>query len=234
MSENSNFITYLRVSPKKLGIYLFDINNSEDLYRQEVEYDDEISDCDFIHLNNFLEDNIFKIEKLIGEFIKNLFLVIDSKKILNLKIGLKKKNYKGSVDKELLQNMLVDVKDLFQENYRDEKIMHMLINKYIYDDKSYNLFENNLFTDIFCIEVQFKSISNVFASQIEKSLQKYQITISKYLDCHYIQNYFKDRNYDFSKMSYKIQSGCNQNEVLLIPKSTKKRGFFEKFFQLFG
>ena len=44
MSENSNFITYLRVSPKKLGIYLFDINNSEDLYRQEVECEDEISD----------------------------------------------------------------------------------------------------------------------------------------------------------------------------------------------
>ena len=89
-------------------------------------------------------------------------------------------------------------------------------------------------TDIFCIEVQFKSIPNDFASQIEKSLQKYQITISKYLDGHYIQNYFKDQSYDFSKMSYKIQSGCNQNEVLLIPKSTKKRGFFEKFFQLFG
>ena len=59
MSENSNFITYLRVSPK-IRIYLFDINNSEDLYRQEVEYEDEISDGDFIHLNNFLEDNILK------------------------------------------------------------------------------------------------------------------------------------------------------------------------------
>jgi len=234
MSENLNFITYLRVSPKKLGIYLFDINNSEDVYRQEVEYEDEINDGDFIHLNNFLEDNIFKIEKLIGEFIKNLFLVIDSKKIFNLKIGLKKKNYKESVDKEFLQNMLVDVKDLFQENYRNEKIMHILINKYIYDDKSYNLFENNVITDIFCIEVQFKSISNVFASQIEKSLQKYQITISKFLDGQYIQNYFKDQHYDLSKMSYKIQSGCNQNEVILIPKSIKKRRFFEKFFQLFG
>ena len=222
MSKDLEFETFLSISPGKLGIYLFDVKNQKNLYKEELITNENMNYNRNDLLKNFLDDNIFKIEKLIGEFIKNLFLVIDSKKIFNLKIGLKKKNYKESVDKEFLQNMLVDVKDLFQENYRNEKIMHILINKYIYDDKSYNLFENNVITDIFCIEVQFKSISNVFASQIEKSLQKYQITISKFLDGQYIQNYFKDQHYDLSKMSYKIQSGCNQNEVLLIPKSVKK------------
>ena len=35
-------------------------------------------------------------------------------------------------------------------------------------------------------------------------------------------------------MAYKILNGCNENEVMVIPKNTKKIGFFEKFFQLFS
>ena len=34
--------------------------------------------------------------------------------------------------------------------------------------------------------------------------------------------------------AFKIKNGYNQNEIALIPKSLKKTGFFEKFFQLFS
>ena len=36
------------------------------------------------------------------------------------------------------------------------------------------------------------------------------------------------------EMAYKIENGHNENEVKIIPKSTKNIGFFEKFFQLFS
>ena len=35
-------------------------------------------------------------------------------------------------------------------------------------------------------------------------------------------------------MIYKIKDGFNENEVKLVPKNINKRGFFEKFFQLFS
>ena len=38
--------------------------------------------------------------------------------------------------------------------------MHMIINKYLINDKIYLLFEENLKCDHFCLEIQFKSISN--------------------------------------------------------------------------
>ena len=34
--------------------------------------------------------------------------------------------------------MLTDVKDLFKENYNQYKLIHMIINKYIIDGKSYS------------------------------------------------------------------------------------------------
>ena len=39
---------------------------------------------------------------------------------------------------------------------------------------------------------------------------------------------------EFSEMIYKINSGCNNNEIALVPKNEKNKGFFEKFFQLFS
>ena len=39
---------------------------------------------------------------------------------------------------------------------------------------------------------------------------------------------------DLSLIASKMQSGHNQNEFALVPKSLKKKGFFEKFFQLFS
>ena len=35
-------------------------------------------------------------------------------------------------------------------------------------------------------------------------------------------------------MAHNIINGINENEVKVVPKNTKKTGFFEKFFQLFS
>ena len=37
-----------------------------------------------------------------------------------------------------------------------------------------------------------------------------------------------------STIAYKLKNGLNDNEVILIPKNVKNKGFFEKFFQLFS
>ena len=45
---------------------------------------------------------------------------------------------------------------------------------------------------------------------------------------------FKDDKNEISEMIFKVQNGFNANEVKLIQKNPKKKGFFEKFFQLFN
>ena len=69
---------------------------------------------------------------------------------------------------------------------------------------------------------------------ITNELEKYQIKIDRLFEKKYIKNLFKGENLDLSLIAFKIQSGHNQNEITLVPKSKKKRGFFEKFFQLFS
>ena len=233
MSKDLEFETYLSISPVKLGIYLFDIKNQKNLYKDELITNENMNYNRNHLLKNFLDDNIFKIERLIGNFIENIILIIENENIFNLQIGIKKKNYSSSINKEYLKSYLTEAKDLFKENYQDEKIMHIIINKYLIDGKKYYSIDNNLECEQLGLEIQFKSISSSFIYDLDKILEKYQIKIIKYLDGNYIKNFFKEK-IDISEMTYKILTGYNENEVLVIPRNPKKLAFFERFFQLFS
>ena len=91
MIEEFEFETYLSISPSKFGIYLFDKKNSTNLYNEEIEIQNKTDLKDYNYLIEFLENNIFKIEKFIGKFIKNIFLVIENKRVLETNFGVKKK-----------------------------------------------------------------------------------------------------------------------------------------------
>ena len=234
MIKDLDFETYLIVSSDKLGIYLYDIKNKNNLYFKEVNYENNFETLNIEALSFFLEDNIFKIEKLAGQFIKNIYLIIENKKILNLNISFKKKNYKETITYNYLKEILVEAKDLFKENYQDQKILHMLLVKYFVDDKYYSFFFEELKGKNIRLEVKFISIPQNISNILSKVLQKYQIKIVRFLDQNYIENYFKDDLSELPEMIYRIKSGQNQNEVDLVPKNIEKKGFFEKFFQLFS
>jgi len=233
MNKEKELENYLSISPNKLGIYLFDKTNYKNLYKNEMTLNENIHSDNFSILKKFLDNNVFEIEKLSGKFVKNIIFIFEDNKIFNLEIGIKKKNYNTFITKEYLQNSLIEVKDLFRENYPNEEIMHMIVNKYIINNKSYFSFEENLKSSHFALEIQFKSISNNITHDLNKILENYQIKITKYIDGSYVKNLFS-KEMELTEMSHRILNGYNDNEVSIVPKNTKKMAFFEKFFQLFS
>ena len=129
---------------------------------------------------------------------------------------------------------MTDIKDLFKENYQENKLMHMIVNKYLVNGVNYSLLDNNISTNEICLEVKLISILNSTTFELDKILKKYQIQVNNYLDRNYIKDFFADDHLELSDMSYKIKNGLNSNEVQIISKNPKNKGFFEKFFQLFS
>jgi len=232
MAEEIDFETYLSISKNKFEIFLFDNKNLKILYQNEFKLESSI--IDLKKLSNFLDENIFKIEKFSGKFIENIFLIIESDENLQVNICIKKKNYDKLINKKTLENTLTEVKDLFKEAYQDQIIMHMIIDNYLINGKSYNSYIDNLQSDNLCLEVNFLSISNNVAITLEKILEKYQIKIKQYLNARYIENFTKVENIKIPEMAYMLKNGYNNNEVILVPKNPENKGFFEKFFQLFS
>ena len=234
MTEELSFEAYLSISQKKFGIYLLDKKNLKNIYKEELLIENDRDLIDYILLNSFLDKNIFKIEKLVGNFLKSIVVIIENKQILNVSIGIKKKNYGEKINQYYLENSLAELKNLFKQNYQNKKIMHFLINKYLIDGINYTSFDKEIDGEEMCVEVNFISVSNILIKEITDVLEKYQIKINCLFEKKYIKNFFKEENLDLSLIAFKIQSGHNNNEIILAPKSMKKRGFFEKFFQLFS
>ena len=130
--------------------------------------------------------------------------------------------------------MLIEIKDLFKENYNQYKLIHMIIDKYIIDGVSYSSLQDKISNDEICLEIKFISISNLIILEIENILKKYQIQVNNYLEKGYVKDFFSDKQLDISQMAHKLKNGMNNNEVRIISKSQKKLSFFEKFFQLFS
>ena len=88
MIENSDFETFLYISRNKYQIFVYDKDNLKNLYNEEIKNDDEI---ELNILSKFIDDNIYKIEKMIKSFIRNIILIIEDDKVLDIGISLKKK-----------------------------------------------------------------------------------------------------------------------------------------------
>ena len=234
MNKEIDFETNLIISYGKFEIFLLDIKNQKNIYQEELNFIDVSEKLDFNLLNEFLEKNIFKIEKLAGNFINNINIVIENKSILTSKISIKKKNYTGEITYTILESMLTDVKDLFKENYNQYKLIHMVIDKYIIDGVSYSYLQDQICDDEVCLEIKLISISNLIILEIENILKKYQIQVNNFLDKGYVKDFFFDKQLDISQMAHNLRNGMNKNEIQITSKSSKKLGFFEKFFQLFS
>ena len=231
MIENSDFETFLYISKNKYQIFVYDKNNLKNLYSEEIGYSDEI---ELNTLSKFLDDNIYKIEKKIKNFIRSIILIIEDDKILEIGISLKKKNYEKSENQKQLENSLVEVKDIFKENYQDLLIMHMVI---VEKENNFLLNNANNNDDYLFLEVNFISIPNKFTFYFDKLLENHQINIKRYMSGDYIKSFFdieSKESMELFVMANKLNDGLNKNEVQLISKNQENRGFFEKFFQLFS
>ena len=231
MIENSDFETFLYISKNKYQIFVYDKNNLKNLYHEEIGNDDEI---ELNILSKFIDDNIYKIEKMTKNFIGNIILIIEDDKVLDIGISLKKKNYEKNIDQKQLENSLVEVKDIFKENYQDLIIMHMII---VEKENSFLLNNVNSNDDYLFLEVNFISISNNFTFNFNKLLENHQIKIKRYMSGGYIKSFFDKEtreSLELFVMANKLNDGLNKNEVQLVSKGIENKGFFEKFFQLFS
>jgi hypothetical protein len=233
MTEETDFEAYLYLSSNKFEIFLFDKKNIKNLFQETITIENNFNFIEFSELTKFLDKNIFKIESLIGTFIKNIFLIIDNKNNLVINLG-NKKRLENKINKESLKNTLIKLKNLINENYKNQTIMHILINNQLVHDDNENSLIENKDTNHQYLELNFITLSNDLVINLNKVLQNYQIKISKFIDGKYVEDYFKDNELELSLATHKLINGFNNNEVIIVPKNTKNQGFFEKFFNVFS
>ena len=130
--------------------------------------------------------------------------------------------------------LLNEARDCCKKTVGERKTIHMIIKSYTINDINYSYFPKDQNCNSFSIQIKFICLSNELIKNLEKILKKYQISISQIISAKYMKSLFSKEEQNLAKMAKETINGCNNNEIKLIPKTIKNKGFFEKFFHIFG
>ena len=72
MENNLNFDTFLFLSSKKIILSVHQVKDFKSIYNHEISINNIDNEIDYEKLDNFLNENIFKVEKILDNFIKNI------------------------------------------------------------------------------------------------------------------------------------------------------------------
>ena len=234
MTNKVDFRTYLYLNHNQFIIYVAEILTNEKIYSKKLEIEENSTELKFSKLKEFLDVNIFKIEKKLNNFIEDIYVILDSKEFHSIKLSIKKDNNGNLLNSKTLIHPLNDLKNLCQSNLQNKKIVHFLIEKYLIDNKSYKTLPENVNCNIFSLDTEFICLSKNLVENIEMILKKYHISLNQILSASYLEKFKDNTDNDIFTTASRIISGHNNNEVLLIGKINKKQGFFEKFFNFFN
>ena len=98
----------------------------------------------------------------------------------------------------------------------------------------YNSLPDKQNIDDLVIQLNFICLDNKIIEKFEKIFLKYQISLSKILCYNYLQKLNNFSSENIIEIANQTIDGNNINEVLIIKKTSKKQGFFEKFFNFFN
>ena len=234
MNEELKFETYLFIDSKKLVICVIEKKTFKILFKEEKLLDDHNEDSNLKKLDNFLAKNILNIEKILKNFVKDVYIILDDKEFLPIEISIKKDHNGNSISQENLINPLNVLKNLCQFSFKDKKIIHMLIENYQIDGKDYSFLPENLKCNNFSLDIKFICLSKNLIEHYESILKRYHVLVNQILNAKYIKQFQDRQNPNIYATASRIISGYNNNEIFLVNKPQKNKGFFEKFFNLFS
>tara|TARA_X000000950_G_scaffold144578_1_gene178951 strand:+ start:405 stop:1106 length:702 start_codon:yes stop_codon:yes gene_type:complete len=221
-----------------LGIDKFTIvalnSIDEEVYKEEILKDNKSNQIDLNFLDNFLNENIFKIEKKLNEFVKNIFLIIDHQNIFSIHLSIKNKFDNININLDSIHKLLLEAKSCCKKTLEDLDILHMKIDQFYIDGTYFKTLPEKKNCNNLSIDVSYICLPKKISKTIEDVLRKYQISLDRILSLDYLNGFFDNKNENLYVTAQKILNGFNENEVFIADKNSKKLGFFEKFFNFFS
>ena len=147
---------------------------------------------------------------------------------------MKQHDYNENINSNIILYLIKSAKYQCEKTIQNMKIIHILIDNYFIDDVHFTKLPLNQKCKNFSLDISFICLPDQLIRHIEKTLKNFQISVNRILSASYIYKFTNDRDINFFKMTSKIIDGYNKNEVNLVNKTSKNRGFFEKFFDLFN
>ena len=238
MSERK-FDIYLEFNYSRLNLAAFSKTSDKLEYYKEQTYKsyfDNYKELNFEKLEKFLEENILAIEKSTGEFVRDIYLIVETPQSISIKLSVTKNNEGNKIIKEDAMYLVQDAKQQLLKSNQDLGIIHIIVENYVLDDVKYKFLPLEKKCTKFSIDIKFICFPKDLLKSFERLFLKQQIDIIQFVCSNYIKKFDfvdVDKEKNICEYAKDIVQGINKQEVVSIPKELEKKGFFEKLFHFF-
>ena len=224
---------FLLIGLKKIIFAVLNKNNQILLNKKILLNDIDLNE-NLISLKKFLDQNIIDLEKKLNSYIEEINLIIDYDDFISIDVSTINNFNNKYKQLDNTSTYLLNIKNEVFKSTADYYLAHMLITKFIVDGKdSLSISNDNEDKNIF-LEMKFICLKNNILRDFKEIFSRYEISLKNIFNYSYV-NSFKEPNLDnIFDLADKLKKGYNQKEILLVDKSYKEEGFFNKFFNFFN
>jgi len=234
--SKKNFHIYLEFSYTEFNIAAFNKINNKLEYSNQKLYKSYFNnnELNFDILQNFVEKNILEVEKAIGEFVKDIYLMIETPQSTSINLSVLKNNEGNKITKQDVMYLIQDAKQQILKSNSAIEIIHIITENYNLDNKNHNFLPLDANCKKFSIDIKFICFPKDLLRNFEQLFLKQQIFINKFICSNYVKTFnSKNNEKHICEKGKEIVEGINKQEVVSIPKIIEKTGFFEKLFHFF-
>ena len=234
--SKKNFYIYLEFSYTELNIAAFNKINNKLEYSNQKLYKSYFNnnELNFDILQNFVEKNILEVEKAIGEFVKDIYLMIETPQSTSINLSVLKNNEGNKITKQDVMYLIQDAKQQILKSNSAIEIIHIITENYNLDNINHNFLPLDINCKKFSIDIKFICFPKNLLRNFEQLFLKQQILINKFICSNYVKTFnSKNNEKHICEKGKEIVEGINKQEVVSIPKIIEKTGFFERLFHFF-
>ena len=234
--SKKNFHIYLEFSHTEFNIAAFNKINNKLEYSNQKLYKSYFNnnELNFDILQNFVEKNILEVEKAIGEFVKDIYLMIETPQSTSINLSVLKNNEGNKITKQDVMYLIQDAKQQILKSNSAIEIIHIITENYNLDNMNHNFLPLDINCKKFSIDIKFICFPKDLLRNFEQLFLKQQIFINKFICSNYVKTFnSKNNEKHICEKGKEIVEGINKQEVVSIPKIIEKTGFFEKLFHFF-
>jgi len=232
-SEKGDF--YFGISDNKIYICFFEKGKKK--YSNIINFeipDSLMNNLNFKVIQNLLKENVRNLEKKLGFFLNDGNISIQSKSFQSILFSIKNIFDEKIIDKKIVINLLQSTIQQFDNNEKNLSITHIIINKYVIDDKVYKCLPNKIRFKKIVLEIEFICLDKELINKVKRLFNECKININKIVSYDYAKRFLINESDDTMCISAnKVLNGENQSEVYFTEALPKKTSLFNKIFGLF-
>ena len=236
--KEKKFDIYLYIGFIKLSVAVFEKSDfTKSVFFKEFYCETNLNEkqLNFKETEKTIEKNIFEIEKFTGNFLNDIYLIVDTPESLKIGISSSKNNEDKKIQEKDVKYLIQDCRQQILRSNFNEDIIHIIISNYVIDDIEYKYLPLDKNCKKFSVNIEFIWFPKVLIKKLKELFNKYQISINKIICGNYVKSFNTgDSKFNICEAGLSLVEGANKQEVVIIPKRLEKKGFFERLFHLFS